>query len=391
MYKIKIIINKFPSSSREYFNILRLCNREEDISSKAFYENATDYDWTDFTRFIYKSTQLCESLILKCVFGGLETNCSSMFVPVLTDEGMCCTYNTVDSYYMFTREAKTRINDTRLRTLEPVDWTTEEGYPPDAPPNHFPQEAVGPGESCGLSIVVDANVDDYFCSSTNVAGFKVILHNPTETPAIKELGLYLAPGQETKFLIQVQKLDSTPEIKDIAVDRRKCAFDSEGGLLFYETYSKQNCEMECQAAKYIEYCGCIEHYMPRIYTNASLCGLKDLTCTGIINFFAESNSQTCAEKCLPGCFELTYTPISFSVPFSVSRVGVKDQFLNKFSKDYIIKNLAIFHFYYKDYSFQSYIQSQYIGVTEFLCEIYFYLNFYRFLFLLYFLQQILAV
>lgn len=365
-----ILIITYFSNSRKYFNILKLCSNEDNIPPKAFWDNSTDYDWAHFTKFIDSSSQSCNAMVLKCKFGGAETNCSNIFIPVITDEGLCCAYNTVDSTFMFTREARTRIENTRSSNLVGVDWTAENGYPPDLPPNHFPQEAVGPGESEGLTVILDANVDDYFCSSTNVVGFKVILHNPTETPAVKELGLYIPTGQETKFRIRVSKLDSTPDIKSVAVSRRQCVFNDEGELLYFQSYSRSNCEMECQAARYIKYCNCIEPYMPRIYSNATLCGLKDLNCIRNIGFFTESLEQTCAEMCLPGCFELTYDSSSFSVPFSINTFGVKDKFLNTFTKDYAAKNLAIFHFYYRDYSFKTFIQSQYIGMTEFLCEFY---------------------
>lgn len=374
IYIPPIIITKpHPfSTSIEYYKILELCNNKEDIPGEAFEQNTASYDWQNYTDFIESTSQSCEAMLLKCTFGGEVIRCSDIFQPIVTDEGFCCVFNTVAAKFMFTRTAITRMNNTIHEDLVPVDWSTERGYPPNIPPNHYPQPGAGPGQSLGMNIVLDADVDDYFCSSTNVAGFKLLLHNPTETPLLKELGLFLPPGQESKFRISAEKIDASPEIRNIKQSRRRCLFNDEGKLLYFRTYSKRNCEMECEAARYIRYCNCIKHYMPRIYRNVSLCNLQDVKCIANIGSASETANQekTCAESCLPGCFDLTFIPVAFPIPFSTNYFDVSDKFLNKFRKEYAVKNMAIFHFYYKENSYWSNIQSQYIGMTEFLCKIF---------------------
>lgn len=373
----------------EYYNILDLCNREEGIPDEVFVKRTNFYDWQNYTDFIESTAQSCESMVVKCKFGGKIVKCSNIFVPVLSDEGYCCAFNIVHSKFMFTREARTRINNTRWVNSLAVDWTTENGYPPNLPLNYYPHPAQGPGESLGFTIVLDADIDDYFCSSTNVAGFKILLHNPTETPQIKELGLILETGHESKFRISTDKIDASPEIRGIKPELRQCLFTQEGNLLYFRTYSKRNCEMECEAARYIEQCKCIMHYMPRIYSNATLCNLHDFRCIDQITSFSETQ-RSCAEMCLPGCFDLTFLPVAFSAPIDHSNhFMVSEKSLSKYKNEYTSKNLAIVHFYYKDNSFRSYMQSQYIGMTEFLCEI-FHFMIWNLCFIIS-LQRILAV
>lgn len=55
----------------------------------------------------------------------------------------------------------------------PVDWHPEKGYQQDLPKNFYPRVAKGEGIANGLSLILNGDVNDYYCSSTNGAGFKV--------------------------------------------------------------------------------------------------------------------------------------------------------------------------------------------------------------------------
>jgi acid-sensing ion channel, other len=55
-----------------------------------------------------------------------------------------------------------------------VDWTPEEGYPKDAEHDALPWRPVGAGKHLGLTLVLDNEIDEYFCSSTASVGFKAV-------------------------------------------------------------------------------------------------------------------------------------------------------------------------------------------------------------------------
>jgi len=54
-----------------------------------------------------------------------------------------------------------------------VDWNAETGYTSNMPKDVTPQRSHGIGLSYGLSLVLDVEIDEYYCSSTDSAGFKV--------------------------------------------------------------------------------------------------------------------------------------------------------------------------------------------------------------------------
>ena len=58
-----------------------------------------------------------------------------------------------------------------------ADWTPETGYPDQSGSGgsvlETPWRPVGTGTHLGLSISLDSELHDYYCSSTSSAGFKV--------------------------------------------------------------------------------------------------------------------------------------------------------------------------------------------------------------------------
>lgn len=45
-------------------------------------------------------SQACEDMLISCIYGGSEYNCTDLFVTVLTDEGLCCTFNGVNKKFI---------------------------------------------------------------------------------------------------------------------------------------------------------------------------------------------------------------------------------------------------------------------------------------------------
>lgn len=54
-----------------------------------------------------------------------------------------------------------------------IDWTPERGYAENTPLNHVPWRPWGAGSHLGLTIVVNAELNEYYCSSEASHGFKV--------------------------------------------------------------------------------------------------------------------------------------------------------------------------------------------------------------------------
>lgn len=57
---------------------------------------------------------------------------------------------------------------------ESVSWSPEGGYPESVRVDEVPWRSWGPGSHLGLTVVLDANLDEYYCSSEVSMGFKVL-------------------------------------------------------------------------------------------------------------------------------------------------------------------------------------------------------------------------
>ncbi len=51
--------------------------------------------------FLNDVGQSCEDMFVRCHFEGRDRDCSSLFEPIITDEGQCCAFNVMPEAVMF--------------------------------------------------------------------------------------------------------------------------------------------------------------------------------------------------------------------------------------------------------------------------------------------------
>lgn len=140
----------------------------------------------------------------------------------------------------------------------PIDWTPENGYvdlsikkqstprPAAGDPaillhsmKYFETNLlwfdgnVGSGSHLGLYIILNSDTNDYYCSSTDSTGFKILLHNPTETPRITDFGMLVSPGKESRIVITPRISTTSSLIRNVPMEQRQCMFPSEANLKYF--------------------------------------------------------------------------------------------------------------------------------------------------------------
>lgn len=206
----------------------------------------------------------------------------------------------------------------------PVEWSPETGYPQNIPEKVTPRITLGNGLKRGLKLILNAQLDEYYCSSANGAGFKTILHNPIDTPYIKETGIPIILGFESNFRIKTIENEASIDLRQMGQMERACAFNNEINLTYFRHYTARNCEMECDAVFILKRCGCIPSYLPLIFQNASECHINEFNCLYIYeNQFNSGENAVCRSKCLPACNDLAYYPEVFYMPFSENSFGLE--------------------------------------------------------------------
>ncbi|KAK3913181.1 Pickpocket protein 28 [Frankliniella fusca] len=119
-------------------------------------------------------TQPCHEMLLTCKWRNQPMDCDNLFNAVLTDEGICCTFNRVRRDLTFRNPRE--LSDLNITFPYPsADWTPETGYPETDSKGSVletPWRPVGIGTHLGLTVSLDSEINDYYCSSTFSAGFK---------------------------------------------------------------------------------------------------------------------------------------------------------------------------------------------------------------------------
>lgn len=198
------------------------------------------------------------------------------------------------------------------------------------------------------------------------------MHSPTETPNVREVGLLLAAGYETKARVRIEKQEADPMLHRVHMKHRQCLFQDEHDLMYFASYSQHNCEVECVANSLMRYCGCVSHFMPKRFGNETVCSIYDVECVERIRLHSMRNDddseKECDEVCLPSCFDLKYYAEFFTTPLSNTGFQIANKIIQNLSSEYIERNIAILTMYYKDNLYRSNKQTEFIGTTDVLCK-----------------------
>ncbi|XP_059480003.1 pickpocket protein 28-like [Neocloeon triangulifer] len=315
--------------------------------------------WSHIKEFLVRSTQPCHEMLVACAWLGLNRNCSNLFNTALTDEGLCCSFNKVPRDFLFRNPRD--LSDLNVTFPFPaVDWTPEDGYPNNHHPQSLPWRAIGAGKHLGLTVVLDCEKHEYFCSSTASLGFKLLLHSPVETPKLQSFGFAVRPGSENFISIQPKVRKANPAVISVPLSKRNCYFASERYLRFYRTYTQHNCIQECEANYTVSICGCVLFYMAKDQ-DVRICGKRDYKCAQEaranmeLSLYGEAadqggpNRPSC--RCLPGCSEISYSARISSSALTDS-FSAKERFTplsdHPVNITYFKENYAIVHLYFSE-------------------------------------------
>lgn len=295
-------------------------------------------------------------------------DCDESFKSVLTDEGLCCTFNAIHPKLMFKDfEPTEHVDENLLGDIEYMTWSPESGYL-KVDKAAYPLPVPGHGSNMGLTIKLDADVSNYFCSSTSSSGFKILVHSPIETPRLTNFGFYVGTGMETEVVITPKISEASMLIRNVPIQQRQCIFANEANLSFYQIYSKKNCEMECSSRMTEAVCGCTLYYMPRKNDNDSkICNRKKAICYEqvLYNIAYSLDEDFSCNYCLPACFEINYGREISSSKLGTGKFITSEKLSNR-DADNIRDNLAIIHIFFSDTAYGGFTKNELFGFTEFL-------------------------
>lgn len=209
-------------------------------------ESSTKQNYVDELKWIKNEFYSVSSV---SVASRKEKNFSERFHEVITDEGVCHTFNMLDENDLYTTSMtqKLRYPKHGIRS----NWTIY-GYDADAKAETYPIRVLGSGVKSGVFITLKMRKKDidYACKGgTN--GFRLVLHTPDQMPQ-PGAHYYLIPFNTLTIMsVHPRVMSTSDEMRRYLPIKRQCFFDNERKLKYFKTYTQANCQLEHLAGEEI--------------------------------------------------------------------------------------------------------------------------------------------
>ena len=211
-------------------------------------------------------------------------------------------------------------------------WNPQDGYLDEvAPPvkiaggedieeklkdEQMPRRSIAPGRHSGLTLMLNVERDDYYCSGTESVGFKGLLHMPASYPELVEYGFAIRPGTENFMPIAAEVIYADNNIHDISYTKKACFMQDEKYLRYFKNYAFLNCMTECTSNYTYKVCNCVAYYMPRDQKSMDICPPSKAACieeaiVAIETTGYDPNGPAGKCECLSACTEMKY-PLKIS-------------------------------------------------------------------------------
>lgn len=203
-----------------------------------------------------------------CQFSDI-LRCSELFYPIITEEGLCYTFNSFNVNDMITDEyvdvlsqqliypqikillmvdlgdkmywnyrAEPDTFDINAKRPPPTDWKSEKGYD-QAAKDPYPYRVYGTGPHSSLFVILrlyDYDID-YMCAGA-VEGFKVTFQSPHEQPQLWKNYYYISPGRAAMFKVSPNLVGTSPSLSGYSPSVKHCFFKTERKLRFFKEYTQ---------------------------------------------------------------------------------------------------------------------------------------------------------
>ena len=225
------------------------------------------------------------SYIPACIYASKKSrigeNCK-LFEPVLTDLGICYSFNAQSSLKMLKNSSFTKA--------------FHEAYKYDLLGLSI-ENVKGAGDKFSLRFMIDSSRN--FRGTSDKNPFKVIISSQQSYFDALSIAKEVKPGYETTFNIEPIEVVGTDALHDIKEEARNCKFyDEVEDDSIFKAYSQSSCEYECKIKYAREKCFCTPWNFPTLPSQATpiVCDLYGNSC-----FHSEISEANVIEQCVKKC------------------------------------------------------------------------------------------
>ncbi|XP_055840690.1 pickpocket protein 28-like [Episyrphus balteatus] len=289
-------------------------------------------------------------------------NCGEIFDSVLTDEGICFSFNSLKSDFYRTELYNARKEDfigSEYDNVEYLDWNLENGYNQKADEKTFPVHVIGAGDKESLVVYLrDRKEDDEQLCRNSVRGFKVILHTPGEDPQAWKNFINVPLDQSVSLTIK-PKIMTSEDLRHYSPER------------YFKVYTQANCESEWLANMTLSECGCVKFSMPR-NSSHPICGYHKLPCVDYVMYTSKEwtinyDKYLNAYNCLPTCISIEYkAELEHQVPINYAQIEESDEGFS--SKDNLSYRVTQITLKFKEDNFNGLKRSELYSMSDFIAN-----------------------
>ncbi|XP_068914027.1 pickpocket protein 28-like isoform X2 [Tenebrio molitor] len=336
----------------QYFHIL--CNRKG--PPKLF---GTRMLGNDFFEIFDRIRKPLDDIFFRCELFGRTRNCSELFVPTLTEEGLCYTFN------MLSREDLFVSNLFNYKDFyegkRTYGWAGQHGYLKGVEMHTYPARALLSGADNPLRVTLKiSKAEDFLLCRSFTAGYRVLLHNPIDIPRPSQHHFLVPMNKFVAIAVEPKLLGTHERVRTMPVFKRLCYMDRERNLRYFKWYSQQNCFLECLTDFLLAKCQCVHFSMP-----------IQLSTLDMETQMSAHQSGYC--DCKPLC-----TDLKFELEMSQSVWNWQSYYENQWGNDVekerqklnvSIHEIALLSIYFKSGHFLSVMRHEWHGVPDLLSKV----------------------
>ncbi|KAL3273928.1 hypothetical protein HHI36_015353 [Cryptolaemus montrouzieri] len=306
----------------DYMSLLcKSANHKVTLSSDGSdsYQENSEWVLDDYSGFLSD----CSAIDLKkseCQWMNKKVRCEKVMAPIITDEGLCYSFNIYDVRDIYTDYNAMKYFKEGKRQ---VDWTPYDGYRKHIDVEElYPRRAFLNGVQNSFTAVFYSDKSDvnYACREFSTQGIRVSLHTAIDIPRLSQVFFSVGLDKLSTVMVTPSLTRTSKKVKHYNPMKRNCYLKNERKLKFFRYYSQSSCHLECWTNYTESFCGCVNFYMPRD-NQTRVCNLKTHSCLqdAELNFTQDiweervklANSKhrrgkTTVCNCLPLCSALNY-------------------------------------------------------------------------------------
>lgn len=251
-----------------------------------------------------------KDILANCSWRRDSYNCSDLFHEVLTDEGICFSFNLQNASELYNENLLHEHFHVTRHNQPSYFWNHR------IPPNMteqmiYPRRVYVGSEGLRFELVLNRRDKDFVCSGP-VQSYKIQISSSDDHPHMHRNFYRIPMSHDIVMSVHPNIMNSTDQlIANYDKKKRQCidAEKKEKKLHAFKKYTQRNCQLNQLSYRQNDECGCVAYWIPRA-PNQTICrSAEKLKCIEPIESEAVLgvwNGSQISFECIPSCRSVSY-------------------------------------------------------------------------------------